>query len=357
MPSLKTLGWNERYGAEFALHSREGLVPGRVTAENRTNRLVAYEGGELIAELSGRLLHEAQSPSDLPKVGDWVALEIRDQGARGTIRAVLDRLTRFSRKFSGESTGEQVIAANADILFIVQGLDRDFNLRRLERYLVMAYDSGASPAVVLNKADLRPDWEVAAVEAEEVAPGVPVIAASAHTGQGLDRIRELLGEGIAAVFIGSSGVGKSTLVNALMGREVMETREVRLDDSRGRHTTTRRELVILPDGGLIIDTPGMREFGILDMGDGMDREFHDIADLAGTCRYSDCTHTAEPGCAVLEALENGDLPRDRYEGWLKLSRELKYLEAKRGPAWEREKKGKEIARLSKEFYRTEKKRK
>ena len=264
--------------------------------------------------------------------------------------------TQFSRKFSGDRTGEQVIAANADILFIVQGLDRDFNLRRLERYLVMAYDSGASPAVVLNKTDLRPDWETAVLDAEEVAPGVPVIGACARTGQGLDRIRGLLGEGVTGVFIGSSGVGKSTLVNALMGREVMETREVRMEDARGRHTTTRRELVVLPGGGLIIDTPGMREFGILDMGDGMDREFHDIAGLAEACRYADCSHTTEPGCAVMEALESGELPRERYDAWLKLTRELKYLETKRGPAWEREKKGKEIARLTKEFYRTEKKR-
>ena len=283
------------------------------------------ELGEHAAERAGRLRHESD-PVDHPAVGDWVAAELRPDGS-GTIHAVLRRRSKFSRKeASGPSdrAREQVVAANVDTVFLVTALGRDLNTRRIERYLTMAWESAAAPVIVLTKTDLRPDHtaELAAVEA--VAFGVPVHATSAVTGDGLDQLEPYLGGGWTVALLGSSGVGKSTLVNRLAGHDVLATREVRADE-RGRHTTTHRELVPLPSGALLLDTPGMRELQLWDASDGLEQAFADVAELAAQCRFADCSHRAEPGCAVRAALADGRLARERWESYEKLQRELEAL--------------------------------
>jgi ribosome biogenesis GTPase len=262
--------------------------------------------------------------ADLPAVGDWVAVERADAGT-GTIVAVLERRSRFSRKRAGDTAEEQVLAANVDVVFLVTSLNEDLNPRRLERYLILAWDSGASPVVLLTKADLVDDAAAAAVDVESVAVGVPVLTVSARTGEGMQALRSLLGPGVTAVLLGSSGVGKSTLVNALVGEERLETQEIR-DDGKGRHTTVRRELVLLPGGGLLVDTPGIRELQLWAVDEGLDEAFEDVTSLFADCRFSDCRHDREPGCAVKAALAEGRLAPERWESYVKLQRELELLE-------------------------------
>ena len=315
--TLARFGWTPERQTEFEQHRSEGLVPARVAVEHRSDYVLYGDAGELRAQLAGRLRHEGE----LPAVGDWVAVR-----PPATIAAVLPRRTVFSRKEPWSETKEQVLAANADVVFVTTALTkRDFKARRLERYLATAWESGAQPVLVLTKTDLCDDVGAAVVEAESVAFGVSVHPVSAVTGEGVDALRPYFEHDRTVALLGSSGVGKSTLVNLLAGREVLVTREIRAD-GRGRHTTTHRELVPLPGGGLVLDTPGLRELQLWDVSGGLEATFEDVAAIAATCRFSDCAHASEPGCAVRNALRSGALSGERYESWRKLQRELERLE-------------------------------
>jgi ribosome biogenesis GTPase / thiamine phosphate phosphatase len=323
--ALETLGWDDAWAEQFAPHRDDGLVPGRVAVQHRGAWDVLTEDGELRVDLAGRLFHEAATAAELPVVGDWVAVATRQGGDAGTIQALLPRRTRFSRKTAWHATEEQVLAANLDVVFIVSSLNEDLNLRRLERYLILAWESGATPVVLLTKADLHPDPEAAVVEVATVAPGVDVHPLSARTGDGVAAIEPHLRQGVTSALLGSSGVGKSTLVNRLAGEELLATQAIR-EDGRGRHTTTRRELVLLPSGGLVIDTPGIRELQLWEADEGLEEAFEDVAELAARCKFSDCAHDTEPGCAIRAALEDGTLAPDRWDSYVKLQRELEHLE-------------------------------
>ena len=327
--NLAELGWTADRARHFEPFGEQGLAPGRVAREERQLYIVYTEQGELTAEVAGKMRFEAASRGDLPAVGDWVAVSPRPAQGKATIHAVLPRKSAFSRKVVGGHTEEQVVAANVDVVFLVSGLDHEFNLRRLERYLTLVWESGAAPAIVLNKADLCPDVEARVREAESVALGVPILAISATENLGLDALREHADKGKTAAFLGSSGVGKSTIINRFLGADVLKVAPVREDDSRGRHTTTHRELIPLPGGGLVIDTPGMRELQLWADGDGLRQAFDDIEELAAQCRFRNCAHRGEPGCAVQQALADGTLDVGRWQSYLKLQRELRHLERRK----------------------------
>jgi len=327
LPELETLGWDDRLGTLYEAHAADGVVAGRVSIQHRGAYDVLTEHGELRCEVVRRLVHEASGAADLPVVGDWVVVALGTEAGSGAITAVLPRLTRFSRKTAWQAAEEQVLAANIDVAFLVASMNEDLNLRRLERYLILAWESGARPVIVLTKADLHPAPEAAVAEVETIAGGVPVHAISSLSGRGLDDVRALLGPGHTAVLLGSSGVGKSTLVNTLAGEELLATQEIR-DDGKGRHTTTRRELIQLPTGGLVIDTPGIREVQLWVADEGIEEAFDDVTGLFADCKFSDCAHDREPGCAVRAALDDGSLAADRWESYLKLQAELAHLERK-----------------------------
>lgn len=328
--TLEDLGWNDDFAASFAPYAAEGLVPARVVAQRGLNRVSTGEA-ESYADLAGRLRHELEGPggsSGYPAVGDWVAFRPPTGDGRGLIHAVLPRRSRFSRKVAGNRTEEQVVAANVDTLFLVSGLDGDFNPRRIERYLTAAWDSGARPVVILNKLDRCAEPDRCLLEAEAVARGVPVHRVSAKTGEGCEALLQYLKPGETVSLLGSSGVGKSTLINRLLGREAQRTGDVREGDDRGRHTTTHRELLPLPAGGLLIDTPGLREVQLWEGDQGIESTFGDVEELAEGCRFSDCRHLGEPGCAVEEAVARGDLARGRLESYHKLQREQHQIQIK-----------------------------
>ncbi|MBF8290250.1 MAG: Small ribosomal subunit biosis GTPase RsgA [Chloroflexi bacterium] len=319
--SLDAMGWNARFDAAFEPHRVAGRIPARVVAEGRGAFLVHDGSGSRSAAVSGRLRYDSNGDAlAYPAVGDWVAVTLGADDGTGTIHALLARQSAIVRRAPVDHANSvQVIAANVDVAFIVTSLNGELNLRRLERYLAVAWESGALPVVVLSKADLDDDVAGHAVAAESVAPGVQVIATSAVTGEGIDAVRAHLAPGRTVVFFGSSGVGKSTLVNTLAGEELLTTSGIREDDARGRHTTTRRQLVPLAEG-LVIDTPGLRELALLD-GDGLASAFSDVEAVAARCRFSDCGHESEPGCAVRLALGAGDLDADRFEAYRKLEKE------------------------------------
>jgi ribosome biogenesis GTPase len=323
--ALDALGWNDRLAGEFERFSARGLIPGRVSLEHKHIYRILTGHEERLARLAGGLRHRATAAIEYPAVGDWVAVRLRPGEARGSIQAILPRRSRFSRKVAGDLTQEQVVAANIDTVFLATGLDHNFNLRRIERYLVTAWESGAQPVVLLTKADLCAETEERKRAVESVAGGAPVLVTSARQGMGLDALRPYLRPGNTVAVLGSSGVGKSTLINALIGRDVQRTAEVDPRDSRGRHTTTRRELILLPDGGLMIDTPGLREIQLWEVGESLSVAFPDIEELAPHCRFADCRHRTEPGCAVRAAVAEGRLPGDRLESFVKLQQEAEQL--------------------------------
>lgn len=325
--SLRNLGWNDEWEGKWQHQKGEldaGWVPARVVAQQKKFWRIVGEFGECWAEVAGRMHFENKSSAALPLTGDWVAAAIRQAEGRGTIHGLLPRRSCFSRKAAGKRTDEQVLAANVDTAFVVTSLNLDLNPRRLERYLALVWESGATPVVLLNKADLCDARAEGIREVESVAIGVAVHAVSAATGENLEELMPYFAEGQTVALLGSSGTGKSTLVNRLMGREVQAVREIREDDDRGRHATTARELFALPGGGLILDTPGMRELQLWDAGEGLDHTFADIAALAAQCRFRDCSHQSEPGCAVRAALENGELDAERLESLRKLEAEEKF---------------------------------
>jgi ribosome biogenesis GTPase len=321
---LAALGWSERFAEAFATHAADGLVPARVALEHTHIYRVLSENGEWLARVSGRLRHHAAARVDFPAVGDWVAIEPPLDGGDARIRAVLPRFSRFSRRAAGNPGEEQIVAANIDTVFLVSGLDGDFNLRRIERYLVVAWDSGATPVVVLNKADLVGDVDVLVGEVQSVAAGVDVHAVSVRHPDTLDVLRRHLGAGRTGALLGSSGVGKSSIVNQLIGYDLLRTRDVRVSDSRGRHASTSRQLVILPGGGVLIDTPGMRELQLWETGEAVNETFADIDERAAGCRFRDCQHRSEPGCAVRAAVEAGELLASRLVNFHKLLDEQAY---------------------------------
>jgi ribosome biogenesis GTPase len=320
--TLQRLGWSPEFAEAFAPHAARGLVPGRIAVRHRGAYEIYTETGAVAAEVSGRLRHAAGGAGDLPAAGDWVAL---DPGqTRAVVHAVLPRRTKLSRKVAWHETGEQVIAANVDVVLVLTALPGDLSVRRLERYLTTVWESGAMPAILLTKADLCDAVPEALLEVESVAFGVPVHVVSSVTGLGVDEVRRYTTGNRTIALLGSSGVGKSTLLNRLLGDELLAVQEVRAD-GRGRHTTTRRELVLLPEGGLVLDTPGMRELQLWEADAGLDTVFSDVEELAAGCRFADCAHQTEPGCAVLGAVEDGSLELARLRSWRKLQRELRSL--------------------------------
>ena len=324
-------GWSDALQAAFALHAATGLVPARVLAQHRGLWRVMTAPGERNARLSGRFAGDA-SPGEHPVVGDWLA--VSNEGADEVIvHALMPRRTAFSRR-AVSGGGVQVIAANVDVVFLVAALNADLNLRRLERYLVAAGDSGAAPVIVLTKTDLSVDPQKEIGHVEEIAGGAPVVALSARTGIGLEGLEPWLKPGSTAALLGSSGAGKSTLLNALAGAKLMDTGAIRDSDDRGRHTTTHRELFRLPSGALLVDTPGMREFAVLAGDAALEASFADIVELFPNCRFGDCKHTTEPGCAVLAALADGSLSNERWQAYLKLQGELAFDARKADPAAE-----------------------
>nr|WP_088007763.1 ribosome small subunit-dependent GTPase A [Indiicoccus explosivorum] len=327
MKKIEQYGWTDSRAAEITTAGQ----PGRVLLEHKHLYRVVTEDGEWLCSVSGKYRH-GHSRGEFPAVGDWVIAEKMQGEERGVIHQVLPRTSQFSRKVAGDTTEIQLIAVNVDYVFLVTSLNHDFNLRRLERYLLAAWDSDANPVIVLTKRDQCSDPDSFIRETETIAFGVPIHAVSSVTGEGIAELHRLLAGGKTGALLGSSGVGKSSLINALSGETVMAVQDIREDDSKGRHTTTHRELILLPGGGLLIDTPGMREFQLWESSGGMDTGFSDVESLAGLCRFRDCGHTNEPGCAVQESLQNGTLAEDRWGSYIKLQRELAHIERKHDAA-------------------------
>jgi ribosome biogenesis GTPase len=326
---LHDAGWTLALAADFAARGAGGLEPARVAAELNHIYRIWTDAGEQLAEASGKLRHEAAGRHEMPAVGDWVAFTPDPQGFRARIETVLPRSSVFTRKVAGSETRQQVVAANIDTVFLVSALDRDFNPRRVERYLLLAAQSGAQPVVILNKADLAgAHLDEAVGVIREIARGVPVLALSAKSGLGLDALDPYLAPGQTVALLGSSGVGKSSLINTLAGADLLKTKTVRERDDRGRHTSTHRQMVRLPGGALLIDTPGMRELQLWDVGETLNETFDDVEAIAVGCRFRDCRHQQEPGCAVKAAVAAGTLPRDRYDAFIKLAAEREAFEAR-----------------------------
>ncbi|SFM81488.1 ribosome biogenesis GTPase [Psychrobacillus psychrodurans] len=323
MNLIEQYGWNNNWEEKM---TGSGIA-GRVLLEHKNLYRVMTNEGELLSSLSGKFKFEHNREA-FPAVGDWVVLDQMPGEEKGIIHEVLPRSSQFSRKMAGLTTEIQLIAVNVDFVFLVMSLNHDFNVRRLERYLLAAWDSGATPVVVLTKKDTCEDLEYYIKEVEAIAFGVDIFAVSSVTGEGIDLLGNLLAAHKTGALLGSSGVGKSSLINALSGVEVMAVNDIRTDDSKGRHTTTHRELTLLPQGGLLIDTPGMREFQLWDTSEGVSASFQDIEDLALACRFRDCQHVKEPGCAIQEAIYNGTLKRERYKSYVKLMRELAHIDRK-----------------------------
>jgi ribosome biogenesis GTPase / thiamine phosphate phosphatase len=323
LTTLRALGFSSHYEKQFKRLADTSLIPARVAIEHK-NRYVLYSHeGELSAELAGKMRFNAY---DLPAVGDWVG--VRTDGESAIIHHLFERRTKFSRVAVGGAGEEQIVAANIDTVFIVVGLDQNFNVRRTERYLVLAHESGADAVIVLNKADVAEGLDEKLEAIADVSGNAPIIAVSALTGENIERLRAYTQEGQTIALMGSSGVGKSSIINALLGDPRQEVSHVSDSNAKGRHTTTHRELVKLPDGGLIMDTPGMRELQLWSTEESLDESFSDIVEIADECHFSDCSHETEPGCAIQSALSSGDLEPGRWKSYQKLQREIRHFETR-----------------------------
>ena len=327
---LKQLGWDSFFEDRFRELTFPDAIPGRVASVHRNSCLVYTEDALLQAHVSGRLRYEAGEKGRFPAVGDWTVVSRLPDAGKGIIHAILPRRSQFSRQAAGGRTEEQVVAANMDTVFIVGALDggRSVNLRRVERYLTLAWSSGATPVILLNKADLCHDVDASVRSVDQVAMGVPIHPVSATQRVGLDSLKRYLGPGSTAGFLGSSGVGKSALINALLGEARQQVGEIRERDHTGRHTTSSRELILIHGGGTVIDTPGMREIQMWAGEDDVGGTFDDIEVLAGQCRFGDCQHGTEPGCAVRAAIERGDIDGARFDNYRKLQKEIHYHQAR-----------------------------
>lgn len=344
MESIKNYGYNgyfEAFASEYP-----NLTPARITVQEKELYRIVSDFGEQLATVSGKFRYEAQTISEYPAVGDFVMVEHAGEDGIAVIHAVLPRKSVFTRRAAGTANKEQVVATNIDTVFICMSLNKDFNVRRLERYLSVAWDSGASPVIILTKADICEDLDERLYEVEKVALGVDVAVTSSFSENGIDAVRPYLKAGKTASFIGSSGVGKSTLINRLLGSDTIATNGLRNDD-KGRHTTTHRELILLQNGALVVDTPGMRELGMWGADSGIDTAFADIEALAMRCKYKNCTHTTEPGCALRAAIEDGTLTEERYRSYTKLTTENAYAEDSESYLVAKTKKFKEISKFNK----------
>ncbi len=350
---LIDLGWNSFFEAHFELYRNENYSAMRIIRENREKYVAYGELGELICEISGKFRFDTDSKANFPAVGDWVVGSVRPEERKATIHVLLPRRSVFSRKVAGQITDEQVVAANVDTIFIVTGLDLNFNLRRIERYLTMAWNSGAMPVIILNKSDLCSEAESRKCEVESIASGVDIYTLSATHNLGMELLNKYIHTGKTVAFLGSSGVGKSTIINTLLGTNRLKVNEVSELGSRGRHTTTFRELIVLPDGGIVIDTPGMRELQVWGDEEGLKQVFDEIEVLDSSCRFKDCSHENEPGCAILEAVKNGTLDSGRLESFYKLKKEFSYLadrQTMKASAIEKAR-CKTISKLSKKYFK------
>jgi len=339
----------KRYGLTDRFAALAGMYPdwtvGRITLQEKGLYQLETELGEKWAEVSGKFRYNADVASDFPAVGDFVMVDWNGDGGNAVIHQILPRKSCITRKAAGNARQEQVVAANIDTIFLCMSLNNDFNLRRLERYLSIAWDSGAIPVIVLTKADLCDDLPSRLAEVSSVAVGVDVLVTSALAEDGCAQVLPYIREGRTVAFIGSSGVGKSTLINSLLGERRLDTNGLRNDD-KGRHTTTHRELLLLPGGGMVIDTPGMRELGMWDSGAGIDQTFGEIEELTGQCRFFDCSHQNEPGCAIRRALQDGTISEERWYAYLKLKSETEYAADSQSYLAAKEKKFKDIAKFS-----------
>jgi len=323
---LTQIGYNDKVKEAFEKVGKANQIIGRISLEHKRMYRVWTVSGELLCEVSGKLAYDAQSREEYPAVGDWVIVSPRVKEGKGTITNILPRKSKFSRKVAGSNTEEQIVAANVDTIFLVNSLNEDLNIRRLERYLTLTWESGASPVIVLTKADLAVDLNEKLMLVESIAYGIPVITISVINNSGLDELKTYLIPGKTVALLGSSGVGKSTLTNYLCGYEKQEVQEIRDSDAKGRHTTTNREMVLLPNNAILIDTPGMRELQLWNSEAGISNSFSEIEELAARCKFRDCQHEKEIGCAVKYAIENGDIEEERLLSYKKLLRELAFLE-------------------------------
>ncbi|WKY48405.1 ribosome small subunit-dependent GTPase A [Eubacteriaceae bacterium ES3] len=345
MNEMQKYGMTEKFSSEAKKYPE--LFPGRVLSQSKGIYRVITEQGELFAEISGKFRFESIHQTDYPAVGDFVMLDRdTDEKGHGIIHYVLPRKSNFIRKAAGKTVEKQVVAANIDIIFICMSVNQDFNLRRLERYLSLAWESGAKPVVVLTKIDLTDDIFQKFRAVDSVAMGVDILGISSFEKDGYEDVKAYLAQGKTIALLGSSGVGKTTLINRLTGKELFDTQGIRSDD-KGRHTTTRRELTLLPDGGMIIDTPGMRELGMWNADEGLEKTFADVESYFGQCRFRDCSHTTEPGCGVVAAIERGDLSETRWQAYLKLKSEDAYIENKADYMEQKKEKFKNIAKINK----------
>ncbi len=327
--NLKKLGWDSFFEEHFTQYAEMGFCPGRIAAGHKTVYILYTEFGELSAGITGKIRYETSNRGDFPVVGDWVAIKPRLEERYATIHGTLPRKSSLLRKVPGRKTEEQLLAANIDTAFWVSSLNRIFNLRRIERFLIMVNESGARPAIILNKADLCSIVEKKVKEVESIAQGVPVHVTSAFKGWGLEELTRYIQDGRTVVFLGLSGVGKSTILNKLVGKDIQKVEEIRAHDDRGRHTTAARFLVHLPQGGYAIDTPGIRELQLWDTTDRVHETFEDIEEIAQHCRFNDCRHETEPFCAVNKAVKDGFISLERLKNYKKMLEELDYLDIKK----------------------------